>query len=418
MNKLCVELYGTILGALTQKGKGYEFNTCSDVFNKYQVASTIMSLAVPLLIKYTGVQKRRSENFFSELLPEGRNYEWLLESLPYSERNPYGMLRKYGKDVAGALTIYDPDDPGAHKAASRELVGAKEIRYLLEHMPQSALANSPVTGKTSLGGVQGKILLAKEGDCWYRVHNGYQSTHIIKPVVQEHPTMIYDEAFCMQLAYASGLTMYPVQIECFDGMDALAVERYDRSENNEWYRVHQEDFSQVLGAAGSEKYQEYGGKVSARRIAHIISRFCEAGDVEKFASQLIFSVAIGNFDMHAKNISILHMPDERISLAPTYDQVPLRHHNTDGKMALAVDGEYYHANLSIKNIVSELVSWRNCRFANEAEALIFTRNCLERYKSVLDDTTLSNKAFPSLVKQIHAFISNLLDGRSTGRIVT
>ena len=57
MSKLYVELYGTILGTLTQKGKGYEFKTCSDVFNKYQVASTIMSLAVPLLLKYTGVQK-------------------------------------------------------------------------------------------------------------------------------------------------------------------------------------------------------------------------------------------------------------------------------------------------------------------------------------------------------------------------
>ena len=228
--------------------------------------------------------------------------------------------------------------------------------------------------------------------------------------------MIYDEAFCMQLAYASGLTTYPVQIECFDGLDALVIERYDRSENNKGHRIHQEDFNQILGAEGSEKYQEYGGKVSAKRIAQIISRFGEVGDVGKFASQLIFAVAIGNLDMHAKNISILHMPDELITLAPTYDQVPLRHHNTDGKMALAVGGEYYHANLSIKNIVSELVSWRNCRFANEAEAFVFTRNSLERYKNALSDTTLNSKAYPSLVKHIHAFISNLLDGRCTGII--
>ena len=127
MSKLYVELYGTILGTLTQKGTGYEFQTCPDVFNKYRVSSTIMSLAVPLLVKYTGIKKRRSENFFKELLPEGRNHEWLLESLPYPERNSYGMLRKYGKDIAGALTIYDPDDPGSHKEASIEPVGAKEI---------------------------------------------------------------------------------------------------------------------------------------------------------------------------------------------------------------------------------------------------------------------------------------------------
>jgi hypothetical protein len=31
--------------------------------------------------------------------------------------------------------------------------------------------------------------------------------------------MIYDEAFCMQLAYDSGLTTHPVWIENFDGAE-------------------------------------------------------------------------------------------------------------------------------------------------------------------------------------------------------
>ena len=300
MNKLNVELYGAVLGTLSQKEKGFSFEAYPEIFEKYKLSSTIMSLAVPLLLRYTVSQMKRSAVFFAELLPEGRNYEWLLQSLPHNERSLFGMLRKYGKDIAGALTIYDPEDSGSDNKPEIELVDGINIRYLLENMPQAALANSPIAGKTSLGGVQGKIVLAKKETSWYRVYNGAPSTHILKPVVQEYPTMIYDEEFCMNMAYQSGLTAYPVWIECFDGADALVVERYDRNNSFEGDRIHQEDFNQALGARGSEKYQEYGGKVSAKRIAQTLIRYCKDDDVKKFASQLIFAVAIGNLDMHAK----------------------------------------------------------------------------------------------------------------------
>ena len=415
---LNVELYGTHLGTLTQSGKGLEFSTNSDVFDKYSVSSTIMSLAVPLLLRYTNIQKKRAENFFSELLPEGRNYDWLIQTLPFSEQNIFGILRKYGKDIAGALLVYDPEDPGSKRKAEAEPVDAKEIRYLLEHMPQAALANAPESGKTSLGGVQGKILLAKKSDVWYRVHYGYPSTHILKPVVHDYPTMIYDEAFCMQMAFASGLTKYPVHIESFDNTDALVIERYDRRDNVAGHRIHQEDFNQVLGAKGSEKYQEYGGKVSAKRVAQILERFGRDSDVERFASQLIFAIAIGNLDMHAKNISILHLPDESLELAPTYDQVPLRHHNTDGKMALAVNGEYYHANITLRSIASEILSWRCRKFSEETVVINFIKNCLEAYSNALDYAILSEKAYPLLKADIKQFISNLLTGKSAGKVGT
>ena len=416
MSRLNVELYGNLLGTLAQKSRGFSFETHPGVFDKYQLSSTILSLSVPLLLKYTSLQRKRSDNFFSELLPEGRNYDWLLQALPYDERNAYGMLRKYGKDIAGALYIYDPDDPTSQRKAEAEPVDNRMIRYLLEHMPQEPLANSPELGKTSLGGVQGKIVLAKKDKSWNRVHNGYPSTHILKPVVHEYPTMIYDEAFCAQMAYKSGLSNYSVKVESFEAADALVIERYDRNDRTPGMRIHQEDFNQVLGARGSEKYQEVGGKVSAKRVVQVLARYCRDDSIERFAKQLIFAIAIGNLDMHTKNISILHLPNEEITLAPSYDQVPLRHHNTDGKMALAVNGEYYHANITLKDIVSELISWHCQCFSNKEDVVIFTRACLEEYECSLADTTPNKKAYPSLKKDIETFISNLLSGKSTGKL--
>ena len=415
MSILNVELYGILLGTLTENGKWIEFAVDTSVFSKYQLASTIMSLAVPLNLLYSTAQKKRAMNFFTELLPEGRNLEWLAQSLPRGERTPFSLLRKYGKDIAGALTIFDPEDPASATEARLEIVDAKGIRYLLEHMPQAPLANSPVSGKTSLGGVQGKILLAKKDRQWHRVHSGYPSSHILKPVVPEYPTMIYDEAFCMQLAYNAGLTEYPVWIECFDGADALVIERFDRRNTVIGDRIHQEDFNQALGARGSEKYQEYGGKVSARRIAQTISKFCIGKDVEKYASQLIFAIAIGNLDMHAKNVSVLHLPDETIALAPTYDQVPLRHQNTDGKLALAIGGEYNHANLTLTNIAEELLSWQYAGFSSEREAVSFITSYLEDLGSIVDNAEPVENGYPGLKEDISSFIMNLLAGKSIGK---
>ena len=414
MNSLNVELYGSLLGTLSEKGKRVEFEVNPGVFGNYQISSTIMSIAVPLNLRYTTPQKMRALNFFKELLPEGRNLEWLASSLPRDERNVFGILRKYGKDIAGALTIYDSEDAASTTKPDSEPVDGKMIRYLLEHMPQAPLANSLTSGKTSLGGVQGKILLAKKGQAWHRVHNGYPSTHILKPVVPEYPTMIYDEAFCMQVAYDSGLTGYPVWIEDFDGVDALVIERYDRNHDVVGARVHQEDFNQALGASGSEKYQEYSGKVSAKRIAQTLQRFGSGGDVEKFASQLIFAAAIGNLDMHAKNVSILHLPDESTQLAPTYDQVPLRHHSVDGKLALSVGGEYAHASLTLANIVAELTSWQYTGFSSESETVEFARNCLEAYGKVVESAMPDKKAYPNLKSDILLFISRLLSEKSIG----
>jgi len=416
MNRLNVELYGVLLGTLTPRGRGVEFTTIPSAFEHYPVASTIMSLAVPLSLRYTAPQRKRGTNFFTELLPEGRNLRWLTQTVSPEERSAYGLLRKYGKDSAGALLIYDPEDPTATKNPKAEKLSESKIRSLFEHMPQEPLANAPLSGKTSLGGMQGKIVLSKKDDSWYRGHFGHPSTHILKPSVPEFPTMIYDEAFCMQMAYEAGLTSHPIWIESFDGSDALVIERFDRDTAAPNGRIHQEDFNQALGAQGEQKYQEIGGKVTAKRIAQTLERFGAEGDVQAFAAQLIFAVAIGNLDMHAKNVSIFHFPDATIKLTPTYDQVPLRHQNTDGRMALAVGGEYVHANLTRAHIANELLSWQHVVFSTEAASNAFISECLESYRATLEAVPLSSKAYPALKETLSLFMSRLLSGKPTGKV--
>jgi serine/threonine-protein kinase HipA len=120
--------------------------------------------------------------------------------------------------------------------------------------------------------------------------------------------------------------------------------------------------------------------------------------------------------MHAKNVSILHLPDDSIKLTPAYDHVPLRHQNTDSKMALAIDGEYFHANVTMKKVATEMVSWRCRSFPKEPEAVAFIERFLDNCRVAMGKAMPGDKAYPRLVADINMFISNLLDGKSVGRV--
>ena len=69
------------------------------------------------------------------------------------------------------------------------------------------------------------------------------------------------------------------------------------------------------------------------------------------------AVAVGNLDMHAKNISLLHRPDGSMTLAPAYDTVPQVHQPNDGELALAVDHVYRHRAITRANLIAEGHSW-------------------------------------------------------------
>ncbi len=68
------------------------------------------------------------------------------------------------------------------------------------------------------------------------------------------------------------------------------------------------------------------------------------------------AVAIGNTDMHAKNLGLLHL-DDGVRLAPAYDFVPQAHLTIDGRMALAVNGRYRLAELTREDLAAELGGW-------------------------------------------------------------
>jgi len=408
MADLVVELYGTPAGVLAGPWRTFDFVPDPAAVARFGIDSTILSVAIPLTIVAVRSRKERRQNFFRELLPEGRMLTRMAQQARLAEQDVIGLLRAYGRDVAGALQIWDPDVPGEPKRPALERVSSAGVAALLEHVQDNPLGNKPAGGKTSLAGVQDKIVLARVEDGWNRVIDGWPSTHILKPPSRDYPTSIYDEEFGSRFARAVGLTSFPTWIEEFTGVPAVVIERYDRSPDAPQGRIHQEDFNQVLGASGNQKYQKYGGKVSLERMARVFSAIGDRDSLDRLFKLVVVSVAVGNLDLHAKNISLLHLPDGSMTLSPAYDVVPQAHQPNDGEVALAVGGEYQHAAITLRHLVAEGRAWGLAQAADLAEETLTT------VLQLADAEVPDERAHPGLARDIFRFASNLLTGRSVG----
>ena len=135
----------------------------------------------------------------------------------------------------------------------------------------------------------------------------------------------------LKLVAMSEIEGLPRDAGAIDGR-GLAVRRFDRTP--EGGRVHMEDFAQVFGIYADAKYE----KRSYANIAAVLS--AEVGDagVMEFVRRLVFSVLIGNADMHLKNWSLVYPDQRRAALSPAYDYVSTVAYLPDDRLALGFGG--------------------------------------------------------------------------------
>jgi len=135
------------------------------------------------------------------------------------------------------------------------------------------------------------------------------------------------------------------------GSKALAVQRFDRVPGGD--PVHMEDFAQVFGQFPNDKYRFH----SYANIASVL--WAEAGEeaIVEFVRRLVFSVVIGNADMHLKNWSLLYPDRRKPTLSPGYDFVATLPYIPNDKLALSFGGS---------RSLSEITPGQMRRFADTA----------------------------------------------------
>ncbi|MFB9163630.1 type II toxin-antitoxin system HipA family toxin [Arthrobacter psychrochitiniphilus] len=407
--RLHVELSGQFIGELSGDERTFDFTPARTAIDHFGVGSRALSVAMPFVARPNRAHSSRRRNFFEELLPEGDQLEFMLAMAGLRRRDTLAFLARFGRDIAGALQIWDADNPTEPQTPEARPVSEEDVHVLLTERAANPLANSGVLGKTSLAGVQPKIVLAHLNGGWHQVFGGFPSTHIVKPIVSSRPTEIFDEEYGARFTRALGIANFDTHLANFGGTDALVIQRFDRDLAVPGGRVHQEDFNQVLGAARNQKYQAYGGIVNLKRIAEVLRTHGQAHDMRKLAVITTLGVVISNLDMHAKNLGLLHYADGHIALAPAYDFVPhgLRE-GLDGQLALAVNKKYLHATVTKDDLVLEFSSW-GLRGTKD-----IVNDTLEQVQVIAAREEPVTQAAPGLAENASATVQHLLDGRAAG----
>jgi serine/threonine-protein kinase HipA len=257
---------------------------------------------------------RRLPPFFSNLLPEGHLRDYLAEKAGVKKEREFYLMAVLGADLAGAITV-KPIDAGAQEHDHNHD----------EHEEDQRQKNIL---RFSLAGVQLKFSAVMEASGGLTIPaHGIGGAWIAKLPSTQHAAVPENEYAMLELARASGIQVPPIRlvpVAEIDGLptdaarlkgNALAVERFDRATGGR--RIHMEDFAQVFGLFPDDKYD---ARSYANIAAVLWAETGEAGTYE-FVRRLVFSVLIGNADMHLKNWSLLY-PDGRTPvLSPAYDFV-------------------------------------------------------------------------------------------------
>lgn len=250
--RLAVWLHGRHIAWLSGTSLRPRLQYLPDVVAEYGAGAALLSLSLPLQSK--PLIGPSVLNFFDGLLPEGQVRAHLADLNKVATTDIKALLAVVGADCAGAVQVLAE---GVDPAGSGELLPMSdaEVVAAVESLPTWDLpADFAIT--TSLGGVQSKILLSREGGHWYWPAGGAASTHIIKPDPLDSPipNLLAAEHWALDLARAAGLAAARTKMDRFGTREALVVDRYDRTTDHR--RIHQEDFTQVLGLASAAKYDQ------------------------------------------------------------------------------------------------------------------------------------------------------------------
>lgn len=321
--------------------------------------ATPLSHSLPL--RRERFKRNECRGYFAGILPEESKREIIARNLGISERNDYAMLERIGGECAGAVTFIPAGESLPALDDRYRALSAHELAGILKELPRRPLLAGETGIRLSLAGAQDKIAVRVEGDAISLPLGGAPSTHILKPAVERFAGVVFNEAFCMRLAAASGLPAAEAEIRRVEDVEYLLVERYDRMHRQSLggvallERLHQEDFCQALGIVSENKYQKEGGP-SLKQCFALLREVSNAPviDLARLLDAVVFNLLVGNNDAHGKNFSLLYRgvgtANREIRLAPLYDVVSTYYYpELTRDMAMKIGGEYSSDKVSKAN---------------------------------------------------------------------
>jgi len=334
---LAVELHGRRIGVISRLAGDRQLFAFEESYVTDPARPTL-SLSFKAqggeLITTPRAYAARVPPFFANLLPEGHLRAYLAAHAGVKPEREFFLLAALGADLPGGLVVrpldHDHETPPTAETDSQDAGEQEAAEPLL---------------RFSLAGVQLKFSAILEAAGGLTIPTGgLGGSWIVKLPSAQFPAVPENEFAMLALARATGIKVPPnrlVPVAEIAGLprdaarlggEALAVQRFDRGPAGR--RIHMEDFAQVFGLFPEEKYE----RRSYANVAAVLWAETGADDTYEFVRRLVFSVLIGNGDMHLKNWSLLY-PDARTpALAPAYDFVSTVPYIAEDRLALSFGG--------------------------------------------------------------------------------
>ncbi len=307
----------TFAGILSQEAGG----RCVFTYDEGYLQSSLPAISYTLSLR---AEPHLSEYglhpFFDNLCAEGWLKNAQARALGLRRDDRFSLLLAFGTDLAGAVSIIDPEPVGDIKIDRGD--------------PENIAA---LSARASLSGVQPKLGAIKEGRVFRPVKRGERATYIAKLPSPILPDILGLEYITTQACGAllkedvvAEMTLAPLQ----DVAErALLVKRFDRTKDGE--RFHFEEFNQLLGNRPEDKYE-----ACYEHMADFITQngdICLRAECDTLFRRVMACILTGNTDAHLKNFAMAHT-ESGLRLTPSYDLLATACYPQYQTLALGIEG--------------------------------------------------------------------------------
>ncbi|MXX58127.1 MAG: type II toxin-antitoxin system HipA family toxin [Rhodothermaceae bacterium] len=310
--------YGdTFAGILAQEAGG----RCVFAYDESYLQSSLPAISYTLPLR---AEPHLSEYglhpFFDNLCAEGWLKDVQARALALRTDDRFPLLLAFGTDLAGSVSIIDPDPVGDIK---------------IDHNDPDNIA--ALSARASLSGVQPKLGAIKEGRVFRPVRRGERATYIAKLPSPMLPDILGLEYITTRACAAllkedmvADMTLAPLQ-----GVSerALFIKRFDRTEDGR--KTHFEEFNQLLGNRSEDKYEACYEHMADFIIQN--GEICLRAECDTLFRRVMACILTGNTDAHLKNFAMEHT-ESGLRLAPCYDLVATACYPQYQTLALGIGG--------------------------------------------------------------------------------
>ena len=343
------------------------------------------------------------------------------------------ILKVSGHGGIGHLDVFDSDEKALdwYAAPARpELFDVTQekdfsLKNYLTWFDQDAEVLMQVIGPTpSVGGAIPKLLVSIPETGWdgrIGLPARFGAQGLVDVVLKfeqpaVYPGLVELEALALDVHHEAGFNVPRHWVVEFNGVPALAVERFDRDAGRN--PLFAESLYSILASGDtrithnhSYSYDEVGRAIDRSPIEFVTHRDAAK---RQLLARLLMAFLTGNGDLHLENLTIVGMAGE-LGFSPVYDPTPMRAYSIHNMLSVmpfghygetdAADGTAVNLAVAVQNLARNLGISPATLAEMTGKALQVTEHYSERISALASLPEANRKNLVAIVERVRGQLS-------------